>query len=838
MTVRIGIQISHYKIVEKLGEGGMGVLYKAEDKRLSRTVAIKFLSPQLTQDPDAKDRFIREAQTASALDHLNICTIHEIDETEDGQLFMVMTYYEGEPLDIKLKRQTLSLEDALNYAIQIAHGLSNAHANGIVHRDIKPSNIMVTNEGIIKILDFGLAKLKVASELTRESSTLGTLHYMSPEQVLGKHVDSRSDIWSVGIVLYEMITGQLPFKGDYDPAIIYAIFNEVAQPLDELNPEVPNLLERIVFKALAKQPDCRYQHIIEMLKELEQVKDKGEDIPLQPKNRLKRKTRMIYLSVVTLLIIVFAVFYISYSPSTSAENNNLITVLPFENLNSDGGNDYFSDGITEDIITLLSKIRELRVISFSSSKLYKGSDKSIQTIGAELGVTHILHGKVRREGNQVKINATLTELKTLLNLWSETYDGKISDDGDISDIFAIQSEVAEKIALALEVELTNSEKEYIGKEYTNNLSAYEYYLKGREYYYRYRADDNDAAIQLFKQAVEFEPKFALAYAGLADAYVQKTLRYGSNSSWLDTAIQKSKNALHIDPTLAEAHKALGLVYYTRSWFQKSLSENRRALELSPNYDPAIANLGSIYLNLGELDQALYYLHTAQKLNPTNPSITMGLGTAYLNLCDYNQSVYWLTNTIKLQAELKPNPIIQLMMIDILQGKQNEALAKCQQILTDANEDAAALAAAGDIVLQSGNPSLASAFYEKALVIDPKVWNPLTGINLSTSLGFLFWKMEQKEKAQELLTMSINADQLTLKQGCEWWGIAYDLAAVNSILEMKQEAVKWLQKAFDSGFRLHNWLQVDPLFENIRSERSFLDLSAKIEAEIARISSDL
>jgi serine/threonine protein kinase/Flp pilus assembly protein TadD len=831
MNIRIGTQISHYKIVEKLGEGGMGVVYKAEDNKLGRIVAIKFLSPQLTKDSAAKVRFIHEAQAASALDHQNICTIHEIDETKEGQLFMVMTNYEGEPLDKKIKGQSLSITESLNYAIQIAQGLSKAHANGIVHRDIKPANIMVTDEGIIKILDFGLAKLIGKSERLKEGLSLGTMNYMSPEQVQDEVIDDRTDIWALGILIYEMLSGEMPHQGEYDQALIYSILNEEAKPISVLRPEVSPLLERIIFKALAKRPDCRHQHIIEMLEELEQVRNDTEDVPSQSKNQLQKKTLQIFLSVLSLIIIVIAVLYFSFSAISPLEESNLITVLPFENLNSAGESDYFSDGITEDIITQLSKIGGLRVISFSSSILYKRSEKSIQTIGDELNVSHILHGKVRREGNEVKINATLTELKTYENIWAEIYAG------DITDIFAIQSEVAEKIALALKIELTNREKESIDKKYTDNLSAYEYYLKGREYYYRYRKDDNDAAVQLFKQAVNFEPKFVLAHAGLADAYVQKTLRYGLRSSWLDSAIHESEYALRIDPALAEAHKALGLVYYTKSWFQKSLSENRKALKLNPNYDPAIANLGSIYLNLGELDQALFYLHKAQQLNPTNPSITMGLGTTYLILEQYTQSFDWLKSTMNLQAELKPSPIIPLMMIDILLGDQNDALDKCQQILIEATEDAATLAAAGDIALQSGNPSLASEFYEKALAIDPKVWNPLTGINLYTSLGFLFWKMDQKEKAKELLDMSIKIDQLTIDQGSEWWGVAYDMAAVKSILEINNEAVKWLQKAFDSGFRLNNWLQIDPLFENIREEHIFLEIIEKIETELASMKTD-
>jgi tetratricopeptide (TPR) repeat protein len=408
----------------------------------------------------------------------------------------------------------------------------------------------------------------------------------------------------------------------------------------------------------------------------------------------------------------------------------------------------------------------------------------------------------------------------------------------LSDIFLIQSEVASQIASALEVQLSPKETARITKIYTESLSAYDYYLKGREYYYRYRSQDNVEAISLFKKSLEIDPTFALASAGLADAFVQQTLRFGLDPFWLDSAVVRCENALALDQDLAEAYKALGLIYYTRSWFRKALSANKKALDLNPNYDPAIANLAWIYTNLGAYGKALPLFHKAVELNPTNPSITVGLGYVYLFLGDYDKSSQWLENTADLHPGHRPNPEIGLIMIDLLRGIPFKAVKRSEQILSKIRNDAALFIAAGDAAIVSGNSKLAGRYLEQAMSIEPAGWHPLTGVNCTTSMGFLFWKKEHKKEAEELFGHSLSIDQNTLKQGSEWWGVAYDFAAVNAIRGNKEEAYTWLEKAIDSGFRFYNWVQIDPLFENLREDSRFNTIIYRLKKKVEEIKTSI
>jgi len=373
----IGKSISHYRITEKLGGGGMGIVYKAEDTRLKRTVALKFLPPDLTRDEDAKKRFVHEAQAASALEHPNICNVHEIDETQDGQMFICMACYEGETLKKKIERGPLKVDEAVNIAVQVAGGLARAHEAGITHRDIKPANVMVTDRGEVKIVDFGLAKLSGRTRVTKTGTTAGTIAYMSPEQSRGEGVDSRTDIWSLGVVLYEMLTGKLPFKGDYEQAVVFSILNEDPEPLRNLRSEVPIGLERIVHKAMAKSPGERYRQVRDVLVELETLGTEQE-------------TRSM----------------------TAGRGRKSIAVLPFKSLSESKEDEYFSDGITEDILTQLSRIGDLKVISRTSVMRYKKSEKSLLEIGRELGVATILEGSVRRSGDRVRIVGELIDAQT------------------------------------------------------------------------------------------------------------------------------------------------------------------------------------------------------------------------------------------------------------------------------------------------------------------------------------------------------------------------------------------------------------------------------------------
>ena len=470
----IGKTVSHYKILEKLGEGGMGVVYKAEDTKLKRTVALKFLPPGLTRDAEAKKRFIHEAQVASALDHNNICMIHEIDETKpapgepgDGQMFIVMAHYEGKILTDKIQKGPLKIDEAIEITVQMAQGLDKAHQKGIVHRDIKPGNIIVTEDGVVKIVDFGLAKLAGQVKITKTGTTIGTVAYMSPEQARGQEVDPKSDIWSLGVVLYEMVTGQLPFKGEYEQAVVYSILSEELEPISG----IPTGLERIIRKALTKSSEERYQHIEEILADLKSLRKEIEAELLQKQSKKK--------SV----------------PS--------IAVLPFRDMSPQKDQDYFCEGIAEELIDALVKVEGLKVASRTAAFQFEGKGHSIRKIGEELNVNTVLEGSVRKAGNRLRITAQLVNVADGFHVWSEKYDR------DTEDIFAIQDEISLAIVDNLKVKLLKEEKAKLVKRHTDNKEAHDLYLKGRYFWNRRYEVGLQKSIECFQLAINKDPHYAL-----------------------------------------------------------------------------------------------------------------------------------------------------------------------------------------------------------------------------------------------------------------------------------------------------------------------------------------
>ena len=660
----IGKTISHYKIIEQLGEGGMGVVYKAEDTKLKRTVALKFLPPELTRDPEAKKRFIREAQSASALEHNNIYNIHEIDETEGGQLFIAMACYEGESLKEKIERGPLKIEDAIDIAIQIAQGLQRAHEKGIVHRDIKPSNIFITTDGIVKIIDFGLAKLTGKTVLTKEGSTLGTIDYMSPEQTRGEEIDHRTDLWSLGVILYEMITGQSPFKGDYEQAVMYSIVNEEPEPITGLRTGVPMKLELVVDKALLKNPNERYQHADELSADLKKLHREleiskkapftGVEIQKTSKSRLKRVIMYTGIPIIlfALIMIIYFLSNLIFEPKehkaetiSQSEWENSIAVLPFADLSPGKDQEYFCDGMMDDIIMKLSKVTGLRVPSRTSVMPYKAVTKSIVDIGKELGVNTILEGSIQKEANQIRVRVKLVDAKSNSLVWSEHFDR------NMSGVFTLQDEISLSIVNHLKLELLGGEREKLTKQYTENTEAYNLYLRGRWFWNKWTADDIKRAMSYFREAISKDSTYALAYAGLADAYGTLSF-YGPMrpEEAYPVARELVLKALKLDPELPEAYTVLAYIktYWDWDW-EGSERDYRKAIELNPNYITA-HHLFSYFLPMiGRYEEALQEIQKALELDPLNLIAIRTVGDMYYHSRQYEKAIPYFLKTIEMDS---------------------------------------------------------------------------------------------------------------------------------------------------------------------------------------------
>jgi len=642
MQAMIGKTISHYKIIEKLGEGGMGVVYKARDTKLDRFVALKFLHPELTRDPEAKARFIHEAQAAAALNHPHICTIYEIDE-HDSQSFIVMEFVEGEDLKDRIQKGPLQIDDLLSITIQIGEGLHEAHEKGIVHRDIKPGNIMLTSRGQVKILDFGLARLGAHSKLTRTDTTLGTTAYMSPEQTSGKEVDRRTDIWSLGVVLYEMITSVRPFTGEYEPAVVYSILHDQPEPVTSRRSQLPMELERIVGKALAKNAAERYPHVEDMLVDLRALRTvtQSHGIPQKTKTRNKRNM-MIIAGVLALIIIAFwsAIIprlfkpLIQFKTQQTADSRKMLVVLPFENLGVPE-DEYFANGTTDAITARLASLSGLGVISRQSSMQYKKTTKTVRQIGEELGVDYILEGTVQRErpgdpASRVRVIPQLIRVADDTHVWADTYDE------DMVEVFRVQSDIAERVATQLDIALLEPERWAIEKKPTENLTAYDNYLRGMDYIYSPNISDAEMSVSLFQKAVSLDPQFAEAWAGLAMAHHNLYWAFDRPGE-LTLEMEAAKRAQELAPDLPETHLALGFVAYAQREFDKALAHFEKAEALRPSGEATQA-IGFTLRRLGRWQEALNYAEKTRRLLPSSASVYSGiLGYTKSNLRQFDEA---------------------------------------------------------------------------------------------------------------------------------------------------------------------------------------------------------
>lgn len=684
MKSLVGKTISHYQILDKLGEGGMGVVYKAEDTRLKRPVALKFLSAHLTRDPEANKRFIYEAQAASALDHQNVCTIYQVDETDDGQMFIAMAYYEGETLKEKIADGPLSQEEALSITIQIAHGLTKAHEKGIVHRDINPSNIIIRPDGVVKIIDFGLTKLLGATQITETGTRKGTVAYMSPEQAAGSDINHRTDIWSLGVVLYEMLTGKRPFAGDHYQAVIFRILNQAPEDPYGLNSEISPELAQIINKALEKKPQSRYQDTSVILADLKKEEAQTSGINHRNKSRFskvgsainygirKKSSRLILLSSV-FAVLLFVAFILSRTFNTS-NRVEAIAVLPLANLSGDPEQAYISDGMTADLINNLAKIRSLHVISLTSSMHYKDTDKTIPEIAAELKVGFLVEGSVRMSDDQAQVTVQLVDGHSDRHLWAERYTR------DISNAYNLYYEIVRTIADEIELPLTPEENRRFSGLQSVHPDVYRYFQRGK--HFRKGLTQNQAkAIEYFKKAISIDSTFALGYAELANTYTQLGISGGlSREKGYEKGTAAIKKALALDDQLAEAHAtdALLKMWYEWDWIGAEKAF-KRALDLIPGSVDIYDRYLTFLVATQQKKEGLAIVRKMLDADPHSPRLNLQMGWTYLHLGEYELA----EKQLKYTADLSPAsywPHVQLAWVYAVKGDYAKALEKCEFLI--------------------------------------------------------------------------------------------------------------------------------------------------------------
>jgi serine/threonine-protein kinase len=665
-----------YRIVEELGQGGMGIVFKAEDIKLERPVALKFLPPHLADVPELKERFLIEARAAAALSHPNICVIHEVGE-DGGRPYIAMEYVEGETLRDRVRRGALKAADALAVAGQIAAGLGEAHRKGIVHRDIKSANIMVTVRGQAKVMDFGLAKLRGASPLTKSRTTLGTVSYMSPEQARGEEMDGRTDLWSLGVVLYEMLTAELPFKGDHDQAVIHAILNREPKPPSKIAAGLPSGLDAVVLRALAKKAGDRYPAMEDLHGDLAAVAEGLKPLKARPgKKVLGIRAAYVYLAPVAGLALLFGLNVFGLRDrilggAGPAERAIKLAVMPLANLTGDAGQEPFVDGLTEQMIVRLGRLHpeSLAVIARASVMRYKGMEIPVERIGRELGVEYVLEGSARREGSRVRITAELINVRDETQLWADSYDR------ELAGILALQNELAGSVAEALALKLLPDERARLSTAKSVNADAYDAYLKGTQYWHSLKANDLDTAEKYFELALQRDPDLAAAWGGIALVWAcRQQMHITPPNIAGPKARAAAQKAVALGDTSWEAHLALAEILTWTDWDWAGADRAWiRTLELNPNNADALATYSHFLLITGRPDEAMARIRKALELDPFNIIVQSFYAMDLLCVRRYDEALAQARQALGVQSDA---PVARSALYNALylSGRLDDVLA--------------------------------------------------------------------------------------------------------------------------------------------------------------------
>jgi len=735
-----GTVIGHCRIVEKIGAGGMGEVYLAEDTKLNRKVALKFLSPHLCQDEACRQRFEREAQAAAKLDHPNIVTVYEVGEFQ-GRPFFAMQHIEGQSLRENASQHELSIPQVLEIGIQIAEGLQAAHEQGVTHRDIKPANVLIDSHGRARILDFGLATVAGADHLTKTGSTLGTVGYMSPEQARGEDVDARSDLFSLGVVLYEMIAGRSPFQREHEAATLHAITHTPPEPLGRFRDDIPAGLESITSRLLEKDWMLRYQNSSELLSDLKRC-------------------------------------LTSVAPRPSPEKS--IVVLPFENLSPDPDQEYFSDGLTDEVISDLSSISALRVISRSSAMTYKGTKKRVPDIAREVNVQYVLEGSVRKAGNSLRITAQLIDATTDAHIWAEKYSGTIDD------IFDIQERVSRAIAGAMRLKLTSKEESKLAERPIENVAAYECYLKGNQDIWKFTEVSLDRALRYLQTALDMVGDNALIYSAMAEAYFQYVNLGIQQEDYIAKAEECVQKAFTVDADSAKAHAISGwLTISFKGRVSEAVHHFRRALAINPDEPLALQILSVALVVSGKKSEATRLVDRLLQIDPVgNPSNLMVRGILHLYSAEYDDSLELLERYYQLNPG---NPVGQFYYAWIL--------------------------------VYRGEPDKAISIVDQGAEATPD--------HLMTKQGLLLKYALLKDKKSAFGEMTPDF-QKTCRRDLEY---SHTVACLLAMLDAKTESLAWLEHSVSLGFINYPFLaEQDPFLANIRSEERFKKLMERVKYE--------